>query len=55
MCEFIYHGTCRDISLTVALETMKAAAEEGHLHNPNAMRELARGDDHLRRYIAKHM
>ncbi|EFN53662.1 hypothetical protein CHLNCDRAFT_136414 [Chlorella variabilis] len=45
----------RDISLNVALETMKAAAEEGHLHNPHAMRELSRGDDHLRRYIQKHM
>lgn len=28
---------CRDISLNVALETMKAAAEEGHLHNPHAV------------------
>ncbi len=27
----------RDISLTVALETLKAAAEEGHLHNEHAV------------------
>lgn len=45
----------RDISLNVALETMKAAAEEGHLHNDIAMRELSKGDEYLRRYIHKHM
>ncbi|PSC74934.1 malic enzyme [Micractinium conductrix] len=45
----------RSISLNVALETMKAAAEEGHLHNENAMRELSRGDENLRNYIHKHM
>lgn len=90
--------TCSDISLNVALETMKAAAEEGHLLNEHAVRgmaaglraagaagrgaaaaalvtmqpgppnpapimptpraqivELAKGDEHLRRYIQKHM
>lgn len=87
----------RDISLNVALETMKAAADEGHLHNEHAVggaavlccavlcalggrgsgserpggallqpscspppshtqiRELAKSDEHLRRYIHKHM
>jgi malate dehydrogenase (decarboxylating) len=45
----------REISLNVALETMKAAAEEGHLHNDVAIRELAKGDEYLRRYIQKHM
>ena len=31
------------ISLNVALETMKAAAEEGHLHNENAVGGRAQG------------
>ncbi|KAL4857038.1 NAD-dependent malic enzyme 2 [Chlorella vulgaris] len=45
----------RDISLSVALATMKAAADEGLLHNSNAVKELARGNAYLRRYIHKHM
>lgn len=32
-----------DISLNVALETMKAAAEEGYLHNEHAVRAHAAG------------
>ena len=32
-----YCTACRAISLHVALETLKAAAEEGHLANENAV------------------
>lgn len=45
----------RDISLKVVLETMKAAADEGHLHNPAAMMALAQGEHHLADFIASHM
>ena len=45
----------REISIHVAMETMKAAAEEGHLSNVNAMKALARSDDELKHYIRTHL
>eukprot|EP00887_Chlorella_sp_A99_P002937 scaffold24.g2937.t1 len=45
----------RDISLAIAVETMRAAADEGHVHNPSALMALARCDETLRAYIASHM
>lgn len=45
----------RDISLHIACETIKAAAEEGHLANPSLIRALGKGEDCLRRYVHNRM
>jgi hypothetical protein len=36
---------CREISLNIAVCTLRQAAEEGHLHNPNAMHAMAKASD----------
>lgn len=45
----------RSISLHVACEVLKAAADEGHVANPAALRALGKGDGALQRYVVGHM
>ena len=45
----------REISLHIACETIKAAAEEGHINNPALIRALGKGEESLRRYIRNRM
>lgn len=45
----------RAISLHIATEVIKAAADEGHVANPGVLRALGKGDETLRRYVSSHM
>jgi len=42
----------RDISLHIAMEVIKAAADEGLVANPSALRAMGKGDKALRRYAS---
>lgn len=49
-------GRIREISVRVAVEVMKAAAEEGHLANTSALRALsADGDAGLASFVRRQM
>jgi malic enzyme len=45
----------RDISLRVATQVLKAAAEEGHVGSPAALRAMARGDAALENFVFRQM
>ena len=45
----------REISLHVACEVIKAAADEGHVNNSGVVRALSHGEEELHHYVHSHM
>ena len=45
----------RNISVKVACEVIKAAADEGNLNSTTLMRALSKGDEALERYVLSRM
>lgn len=45
----------RYISLRVAMEVIKTAADEGYVASTNLMRALGKGDDALQQYVSRYM